>query len=76
MDDYGGAEMSEAGELKPCPFCGSHEYIESGEYCNETVWWDSALRYEKCGFVACYNCGAVVKADNVNAARRIWNRRV
>ena len=64
-----------ADELKPCPFCGELDMLDVDLIMNDAVWWDSALRYEHCGYVACRACGVVVKAENIDDAIRIWNTR-
>ena len=61
-------------KIKPCPFCGSHDVV-SGRMINPTVWWDSGMRGEDCGFVMCLTCGACVKGEYEEEAIEAWNRR-
>lgn len=46
-------------KLKPCPFCGEIELLY-GEADKPDAWWDSAMRGEMYGYVAC-TCGCIVK---------------
>ena len=68
--------------LKPCPFCGGDGdaendlgVLESGEIDNAAAWWDSGLRGEYCGYVACLDCGAIIKGEDEDDAVRKWNTR-
>lgn len=64
-------------KLKPCPFCGADTpaWLESGSISNPFMWWDSGLRGEECGYVICYGCHAMIKANTEEDAVKAWNRR-
>lgn len=67
-------------KVLPCPFCGA-EYdgydgvISIGEEETPDAWWDSGLRGESFGFVTCYRCGVILKANDVEDAVKKWNQR-
>lgn len=64
--------------LRPCPFCGettANGLLESGHASNPFIWWDSGLRGEECGYVICYSCKAMIKANTEKEAINAWNRR-
>lgn len=57
-------------ELKPCPFCGENENIDSGIQTGTMRGFD---------YVQCQNCGAEINAihkGNYIAAEALWNRRI
>ena len=62
--------MSDAPELKPCPFCGSSDVLHDGA--------GNPLNEDQKVFewVACQNCGACSATENTWIdARTAWNRR-
>ena len=52
-------------DLKPCPFCGGHAYLER-----------TGTRHQSC-IVACSDCGARHESsDEDERSGQSWNRRV
>lgn len=66
-------------ELKPCPFCGEndecYENLRCGTVATPDAFWDSAMRGEYYGYVKCYECGCILKANSLEEAIEIWNAR-
>ena len=72
--------MTAEQKLKPCPFCGEKylgfdDIISVGTAENPSAWWDSGLRGERYGYVMCYECGVILKANDLLEAIKAWNRR-
>ena len=70
--------MKKYTELLPCPFCGTNnDYgdLDHGTCIEPGAWWDSAMRGEKFGYVKCYECGCIIKANTEKDAIKIWNTR-
>ena len=61
--------------LKPCPFCGSDEWIDFCENNDRTSFWDDGIRGEHCYMIICYNCNLIMKNDYKNDLIKNWNKR-
>ena len=62
-------------ELKPCPFCGEDEYLQTGKVKNPDSFWDSGMRGEEYYYIICYGCNLIMKNDFQDELVENWNRR-
>ena len=63
-------------KLKSCPFCGcAEDNLEAGKVDTPDAYWDSKMRGESYGYVMCYNCGVILKAEDKKDAVKLWNSR-